>query len=142
MFMNFLPPSAASWDWILIDRLEFDAIIGIYPHEREARQALVIDLRLGVSCLPAAAQAEHIGATVDYQRVCEVVMAVVTAGEFQLLETLAEHVTEQLFAQFPIEAIGFRAIKPHALPYTRGVGVEIMRVRTDSREAPGAKRAS
>ena len=25
----------AHWDWIIIDQLEFDAIIGIYPHERE-----------------------------------------------------------------------------------------------------------
>lgn len=117
-------------DWIVIDGLEFEALIGIYPHERQEKQPLHIDMRLGVASIREASETDDVASTVDYQRVCELVMMVVNAGAFQLLETLAERVTEQIFTHFPVEAIWFRATKPHALFYTRGVGVEILRQRS------------
>lgn len=122
-------PATDALDWIVIDGLEFEALIGIYPHERQDKQPLHIDMRLGVANIRNVAETDDIEATVDYQRVCEVVMMVVNAGAFQLLETLAERVTEQVFAHFPVEKVWFRATKPHALFYTRGVGVEILRQR-------------
>lgn len=123
------PPGADALDWIVVDGLSFEALIGIYPHERQEKQPLHIDMRLGVSSIRPAAQTDDVASTVDYQRVCEMVMMVVNAGAFQLLETLVERVTEQLFIHFPLEAIWIRAVKPRALFYTRGVGVEILRQR-------------
>jgi len=38
---------AAALDWITIDQLEFDCIIGIYPHERAQVQPVQINLRWG-----------------------------------------------------------------------------------------------
>lgn len=125
----FPPQNFEALDWIVVDGLEFDALIGIYPHERQDKQPLRIDLRLGVSNIRTVAETDDIALTVDYQRVCEVVMMVVNAGAFQLLETLVERVSEQIFAHFPVQVIWFRATKPHALFYTRGVGVEILRQR-------------
>ncbi|WP_298220077.1 dihydroneopterin aldolase [Halothiobacillus sp.] len=121
--------SAGDWDWIVIDQLEFDAIIGIYPHEREQVQPLRMDIRLGVAPIHAVAKRDDISTTVDYQRVCETVMALVQAGAFNLVETLAQRCVDALFAAFPIQAIQLSVSKPLALPYTRGVGVEIFRRR-------------
>ncbi|MHB8920163.1 MAG: dihydroneopterin aldolase [Halothiobacillus sp.] len=119
--------SNAELDWIIIDQLEFDSIIGIYPQERAAMQPLRFDLRLGIAPMIEVAQRDDISATVDYQRVCEAVMAVAQAGQFQLVETLALRVVAELFAQFPLSAIWLKISKPLALPYTQGVGIEIFR---------------
>ncbi len=130
---------AAELDWITIDRLEFDCIIGIYPHERAAVQPVQIDLRLGVSPVGEAARADDIAATVDYQRVCEASMQVAQTGQFQLVETLALMIVAALFEQFPLAAIHIKVSKPLALPYTQGVGIELFRrapvaARTDEIE--------
>jgi dihydroneopterin aldolase len=118
-----------AWDWIVIDRLEFDTIIGIYPHEREQVQPLRVDIRLGVAPIFETAQSDDISTTVDYQRVCETVIALAQSGQFNLVETLAQRCADALFAAFPIQAIQLSVSKPLALPYTRGVGVEIFRRR-------------
>ncbi|OYV27204.1 MAG: hypothetical protein B7Z82_06150, partial [Halothiobacillus sp. 20-54-6] len=56
--------SNAELDWIIIDQLEFDSIIGIYPHERAAMQPLRFDLRLGIASMLEAARRDNISATV------------------------------------------------------------------------------
>ncbi len=117
-------------DWILIEGLEFETIIGIYPHERASAQPVQIDLKLAVPRVAVAASGDDIQATVDYQRVCEAVMSITQTGAFQLVETLAQAVTDGLFARFSlIEQIECRILKPLALPYTRGVGIAISRTR-------------
>jgi len=116
-------------DWIVIDQLEFDTIIGIYPHEREQVQPVRMDIRLGVAPIDASAQSDDIATTVDYQRVCETVMALAQSGEFNLVETLAERAVAALFAAFPVQAIQLAVRKPQALSYARGVGVEVFRLR-------------
>jgi dihydroneopterin aldolase len=121
--------TSEDWDWIIIDQLEFDAIIGIYPHERERVQPLRVDLRLGVAPIHAAVESDDISTTVDYQLVSETVMALAQSGQFNLVETLAQRCADALFAAFPIQAIQLSVSKPMALPYTRGVGVEIFRRR-------------
>ncbi|WP_407275036.1 dihydroneopterin aldolase [Halothiobacillus sp. DCM-1] len=118
-----------AWDWILIEGLEFDAILGIYPHERAAAQPVQFDLKLAVARVDGS-KADDIQTTVDYQRVCEAVMSMTQMGAFQLVETLAQAVTDGLFARFSlIEQIECRVLKPLALPYARGVGIAITRVR-------------
>lgn len=119
-----------AWDWILIDGLEFEAIIGIYPHERATVQPVQFDLKLAVARVDSSAIEDDIGATVDYQRVCEAIMSITQNGAFQLVETLAQAVTDGLFVRFPLlEHIECRLIKPLALPYARGVGILISRGR-------------
>lgn len=130
--MNTESSSAGAWDWIVIDQLEFDTIIGIYPHEREQVQPLRMNIRLGVPPIHEAAQSDDISTTVDYQRVCETVMALAQEGAFNLVETLAERTVAALFESFPVQAIQLSVSKPLALPYTRGVGVEIFRLRPDA----------
>ncbi len=128
----FMPRGSAAehmpnLDWITIDQLEFECIIGIYPHERSAVQPLRIDLRLGVAPVIKAAQSDDIAQTVDYQRVCEAVMNVAQTGQFQLVEALALAAVDALFNQFPLAAIQIKVSKPNALPYTQGVGIELFR---------------
>lgn len=135
---DLLPLSSApDLDWILVDGLEFETIIGIHPDERINPQPLIIDLRLGVTTIGEAVSTESIDATVDYQRVCETVMALVHEGAFQLVETLAERVVAELFDRFPLERILMRVRKPLALPYARGVGVLIDRRRPAVDQAAG-----
>ena len=88
-------------------------------------------MRLGILPIHATAQSDDISTTVDYQRVCETVMALAQSGAFNLVETLAERAAETLFSTFPIQVVQLSVSKPSALPYTRGVGVEIVRYRSN-----------
>lgn len=136
--LNHAAEMMGPWDWIVVDGLEFETIIGIHPDERVNPQPLSIDLRLGVGSIVPAAGTDAIDATIDYQRVCERIMAVVNEGRFQLVETLVEQVAADLFRAFPVQRIELRAVKPLALPYTRGVGVMIVRDRPADRAATGS----
>ncbi len=122
-------------DWILVEGLEFETIIGIHPEEREQLQPLIIDMQLGVASIRNAVASESIDTTVDYQQVCELVMDHVQQARYQLVETLAERVTELLFERFAIERVVLRVRKPLALPYARGVGVAIARSRPTPSES-------
>lgn len=120
---------AGGLDWILVEGLEFETIIGIHPQEREQPQPLIIDMQLGVVSIRDAVETESIDTTIDYQQVCELVMDHVQQARYQLVETLAERVAELLFARFAVERVVLRVRKPLALPYARGVGVAIARSR-------------
>lgn len=118
-------------DTIIVEGLEFEAIIGILPHERKQKQPLRVDILLYVPPITPAAQTDHIDQTVDYAQVCEQVAELARNGRFQLVETFAERACEHLLQTFPIKAVSFKVIKPHALPEADGVGVSITRRAED-----------
>ncbi len=120
-------PPPLSADRILVQGLEFEAIIGILPTEREVAQPVRIDLVLEVDSIRPAVESEHVDRTVDYAAVSRRVMEIVREGRFQLVETLAERCCQALLSEFPVRRVTMRVIKPHALAEAAGVGVEISR---------------
>lgn len=114
-------------DLIIVEGLEFEAIIGILPHERTQTQPLRVDVSLSVPKITAAAHTDCIDQTVDYARVCEMVTHLAQTEQFQLVETFAERACALLLSSFPINAVTFKVTKPHALPGVDGVGVHITR---------------
>ncbi len=113
-------------DKILIQDLKVEATIGVNPWERKIKQRLLIQLELSIDCAPAAATDQLIHA-LDYQSVADHVMTWTQASDFQLLESLAEYLTQQIFQQFPVKKIKLRLMKPHIIAQVGSVGVEIER---------------
>lgn len=113
-------------DSVFIRGLRVDAIIGIHPWERRIRQTLVFDLELAVD-VARAAGSDSVEDTVDYAAVAEFVTDFTIAGEFRLLETLAEKLATELQARFGVVRLRLRVAKPGAVPATRDVGVAIER---------------
>ncbi len=126
-------------DRVVIERLEFQGHCGVTQEERQLPQPIAVDLEVG--CLPgtvaAAAAADSLAKALDYARMAERIVAIGTAQEFSLLETLAERLAAAILAEFPATDLKLwvRKIAP-PLKYIQGsVGVRLERTR----EAPPAE---
>jgi dihydroneopterin aldolase len=115
-------------DLIRIEGMDFQAFIGIYPHEYELRQPITIDLSLYTS-LKEAGLREDIQATIDYDEVVRLTQAIVLKRHYKLVETLAETIAAQLKENFgpKLEKIRVRVAKPRAILSARCVLIEIER---------------
>jgi dihydroneopterin aldolase len=113
-------------DTVYLKRLRIDTIIGIHPWERRVRQTLLLDLELGVDCAVAAAS-ESVADTVDYTAVAACATDYVIAGEFRLLETLAQGLAAELMERFDLPRLRLRVAKPGAVVSADEVGVVIER---------------
>lgn len=113
-------------DFLFIEALRVDAVIGIYPHERLQPQPLLFDAEIGIDA-KRAARSETIRATLDYTRVCQRISEVAIQGRYQLLEALAENVAESLHGEMNISWIRLRITKPNAAGAAQGIGIAIFR---------------
>ena len=115
-------------DRILIEGLQVDALVGVYAHERDAAQPLLLDIELGYDNLRAAAS-DNVADTLDYAEVCEAARAFVAQRQPQLLETLAEALAAYLLLAFDTPRVRIRMRKPLAAQAlgAASVGIEIVR---------------
>ncbi|MDN5937551.1 MAG: dihydroneopterin aldolase [Salinisphaera sp.] len=119
-------PYGEQVDWIYIDDLRVDTVIGIYDWERNIRQTVRLDLEIACD-IRAAAASDDVADTLNYKAVCKRIIAFVTASEFRLVETLAERVAALVLEEFGVSQVRLRVDKPYALRGARGVGVRILR---------------
>jgi len=108
-------------DRIEIQRLHVECVIGIYPHERECLQPLIVDLTLELD-LEGAGANEAIAQTVDYAALSHQVRFILEHGHFRMLETAAVALLRYLLAppargeaRAQILAAEIRLEKPEAL---------------------------
>lgn len=115
-------------DTVFIQGLKIDTIIGIYDWERKIRQTVVLDLELSAD-VKSAAKTDHISDALDYKTVAKRLIEFVEASEFQLVETLAEQITQIVLTEFAINWVKLTLNKGEALSAAAGVGVIIERSR-------------
>lgn len=111
-------------DTVSIRELRVSAVIGVHDWEREIEQTLVFAVDMAADVAKAAAS-DHIADALDYSAVAQTVTDVVTQGEFQLIETAAEHVARQLLADYPLGWVRVEVAKPLSRDgYTAAVTIE------------------
>lgn len=115
-------------DIIFIRDLRLETVIGVYPHERQARRSLMLDLELGVDLRPAAAS-DRLDDTLNYQAVAQRIVEVANASDCQLLETLGERIADLVLREFAAPWLRLTLRKPGAVPEAREVGIRIERRR-------------
>lgn len=113
-------------DIIFLHDLTIETIIGIYDWERKEKQSIVLDLDMGAD-IQAAARTDAIESTLDYKAVAKRLIDFVGNSEFQLVETLAEHIAEIVMQEFQVPWIRVRVNKKGAVRYAGDVGVIIER---------------
>lgn len=110
--------------------LRVDCIVGIHPHEREAPQAVFIDLEVDYDFAPAAAS-EGIAEAIDYTAIADRLAALCVTRRFQLLETMAEEAAASvLSSDARILAVRLEIRKPAAVPAASAAFVRVARVRS------------
>lgn len=116
-------------DIIFIQGLKTLATIGVYDWEKQFQQPLIFDLELGTD-LRQAAQSDDLDDTVDYKRISDDILAWVGASDHDLIETLAESVCQQIFAQHSaVQSIQLTLKKPNAVNEADTVGLKLFRTR-------------
>ncbi len=113
-------------DTIFLNELKVETVIGIWDWERKIRQTVVIDLEMAADIQTAAAS-DKVDDTLNYKLVAKRVQQFVTEAEFQLVETLAEHIATIIRDEFAVPWVRVRVNKPGAIRGARGVGVIIER---------------
>lgn len=113
-------------DRIFINNLTVETIIGIYDFERITPQRVVLDLEMSADIARAAAT-EDIESTLNYKTLSETLTQYLQASQFQLIETMAERVTEIILNDFGVKWVKLTLHKPDALPDDIDVGVIIER---------------
>lgn len=113
-------------DIIFIRELKIETIIGIFDWERKIKQTVVLDLEMATDIRKAAASDDVVD-TLDYKAVAKRLINFVSHSEFQLVETLAERITEIVLTEFSVPWVRLQVNKAGAVRGARDVGVIIER---------------
>ncbi len=113
-------------DIIFIQGLKIDTVIGIYDWERKIRQNIVLDIEMSTD-IRAASKTDHIDQALDYKAVSKRLIDFVQNSEYQLVETLAEKITQIVLQEFKVTWIKLILNKGEVLTGAQGAGVIIER---------------
>ena len=116
----------AARDIVYIKDLQIKTVIGIYDWEREIKQTVSIDLEMA-SDIARAAATDAIDDALDYKAVAKRIIAFVEESGFQLVETMAERISEIVRNEFGVSWLRLRVSKPGAVTGSRDVGILIER---------------
>lgn len=110
--------------------LQVDCIVGIYAHERQTRQSVIMDIGLDYDFATAAAS-DAIADAVDYDGVADGITELVQRRAFQLIETMAEETVEMLLNRLPrVRRVRLEIRKPDAVPAASCAFVRVERARS------------
>jgi 7,8-dihydroneopterin aldolase/epimerase/oxygenase len=111
---------------VFVRALRIEAEIGVYAHEHGRAQPLIADVELDV----AAAGAEHLSETINYEMVAAKAQAIAASGHMHLVEAFAEKLARACLDDPRVTRARVRVEKPEALkPQAEAAGVEIIVVR-------------
>jgi 4'-phosphopantetheinyl transferase len=114
-------------DYVSVRGLSVPAIIGVHDWERDITQTLIfnVDMVPSTGDVRRAAETDDLAEALDYSEVAQTISAVVRDGRFQLIETAAERVAEQLLADHRMRWLRLEVHKPVAGGgYTAAVTIE------------------
>ncbi len=118
-------------DAIVLKGLAFYGYHGVTPEEGKVGCRFSLDVTCGID-LRAAAKSDDVEQTISYALIFDTVSDAFAEHTFKLIEALAQHIVDQLFASHAdIEWIQIRVAKPEApIPVVTGeFAVRMTRIR-------------
>ncbi len=117
-------------DIVYLRELEISCTIGVWDWERRIKQIVVIDLDMAAD-VRAAARSDRLEDALDYKAVTKRLIEYVGESQFQLVETLAEHIAEIIRTEFTVPWVRVCINKKGAIRGASDVGVVIERGEKD-----------
>lgn len=114
---------------VFVRDLMLDSSIGIYAHEKAAKQQIRINIDLCVTEEDVPLN-DNYHNVVCYEKVVTGIKNIVGSGHIELVETLAEKIADFNMIDPRIVSVRVRVEKLKAIENTTSVGVEIERSRT------------
>lgn len=127
--MSTSPQHLSSLDTIHIEDLVVRTVIGIFDHERDRCQDVLINITIWTDIARAAAT-DSIEDAVNYRELTKKIIHHVSKSQCLLLERLVQEVSDLILEESQIKATRVKIEKPGALRHSRSVGVEILRERS------------
>ncbi len=125
-------------DKIFLEDLHVQGILGIYPHERQTPQDILINITIYTDTSHAA-QTDDIADCVDYAALASQVEEYVENVARFTVEALAEDIARLCLQRKSVKKVRVRVEKPQAVPQAASVGVEITRRRKKSATRPSGE---
>jgi 7,8-dihydroneopterin aldolase/epimerase/oxygenase len=114
-------------DKIFIKNLILPCKVGITEEERVKKQNVIFDIEIFCD-LNRAGSTDDVDQTIDYYATKDNIAAMVTKGEFKLLESLAENVASIVLKKIQVSSVSV-AVKKEKYSQNPVLGIEISRDR-------------
>ncbi len=115
-------------DTVYITGIRTNTVIGVYDHERDITQPLIIDLEMDCDT-SAAGKSDNFNDALDYDAISRRALEFVEGSKYFLIEAVAENLAQTLLDEFNIQTVRIRISKPEAVDIAADVGVRIERPR-------------
>jgi 7,8-dihydroneopterin aldolase/epimerase/oxygenase len=113
---------------IVIEGLKIDCIIGVYSHERQATQEILLNIRAEYD-ISRSVQTDQFREAIDYVQISEICQQLAIDGKYHLIETYAHTCLKTILEKFPIERICIKVMKPRAIPSASFAAIELVMER-------------
>jgi len=120
-----------SVDKIFLSEIKIETTVGIWEWEKRIKQTVIIDIEMSADIKKAAAT-DDINDTLNYKAVAKSVRKLVEESQFQLVETMAEKISELILTEHDVDWIKVKVNKPGAIRGSKGVGIIIERGKNKS----------
>ena len=113
---------------ILISDLTLLISIGIHDFERNKKQEVKFNINIDInpSLFPIE---DKLNSIVNYETVVKIITKLTKNKHYELLETLAEDIFDQLFKNINIQKIKLKIEKTQIIKNTSSIGIEITKKR-------------
>jgi dihydroneopterin aldolase len=126
-------------DVVFVRGLEIEANHGYYEEERKTKRRFRVHVELSTN-LRQASQSDSLPDTIDYFKVCQIIVDVGTSQTFKLLETLAGNIAHTLQDEYPTAAVAIEIEKLAppcpGVPQSCGVKLHLDARRAGAKQVP------
>lgn len=113
-------------DWVFLEGLKVETVIGVYDWERDIRQNLWLDVCLAFDCRPAGST-DDLAKALDYDSLSRHIRDWASRQSFELIEAFGEQLCVQIYEFAGIGDIELRINKRGAVADCASVGIHIRR---------------
>ena len=111
---------------INISKIKCSGKHGIYNHEKQNNQEFLVDIHINISDFSE----DDINKTLNYEEIVNLVIKIVNTESYDLIETLAKHISEQIVFQYTkteatIQEIKVTVHKPDTILKDRTEGISV-----------------
>lgn len=115
-------------DKLVINNIKLSTLIGVHAWEQQCPQTLYLDLAFQTDAHKIA-QHDDITFAIDYDKVVQYVLSFAAEYQFQLIETFANHLAQEILDNFTSEWVQVTLRKPGALKQAKDVTLIIERTK-------------
>lgn len=116
----------ADHDIVFVEDLSVEMSIGIYEHEKSAKQHVLVSAEAQTK--PNTAHgSDDIADALSYEDMVNVIVHLAGARHYELVESFAEDIASAILLQSAVEVLKVTVKKPDIFKDARSVGITILR---------------